>query len=188
MAADFSKTAELLESCGIYSTAGEIHGVLTGQVCACAGDPDLELTRKILVLDEEVPVVINDLFGMFVEDIRGQLQAEDYSFQPLLPADEAPLEQRIAALGEWCDGFNAGFAAAWTGGDATMAPETREVLGDFARIAQVDQEEVDDASDRENEVNFMEIVEYARMAAITVYLQNSRPLPPTGDEAEINIH
>lgn len=186
MAADFPKTAELLATCGIQCSVAELHGVLAGQLSAGSGF-DRDLGLKILALGDGTPEVVRNLLDLLAEDIRRQMQAGDFGFQPLLPDDDTDLGQRLDALSDWCDGFNAGFAGAWIRGDAAMAPETREVLGDFARIAQIDRED-DDVSDKENEVNYMEVVEYARMAAITVYLQNNPAGATPGDIPEGEVH
>lgn len=172
MAADFLKTAELLASSGIYRPVPEIHGVLSGIVCTGSSNHDVELALRILELEDDVPQIINNLMQMLLADIRNQLKGGDYGFQPMLPDDDEPLASRISALADWCDGFIAGFAGAWVRDESSMMPETREVLADFSRIAQVDQDD-EALSEKENEVNFMEIVEYARMAAITVYQQNA---------------
>lgn len=170
MAADFALTQELLVSHQVYRPVSEIHGVICGQLCAEDAGYDLDLSLKILEIPEDTDEVITSLLKMLADDIRTQLGAGDYAFHPLLPDDDQDMGARLTALANWCDGFNAGFAGAWIREDTAMHEETREVLGDFSRIAQVDQE--DQAPDRENEVNLMEIVEYVRMAAITVFLQN----------------
>lgn len=172
MAADYLMTADLLATHGIAKPVAEIHGVLCGQISAGAAEYDCDLSQTILDFNGDIEEVITNLLKMLAVDIRDQLSAENYAFQPLLPGDEEPLEQRLDALAVWCDGFNAGFAGAWIKQEADMLEETREVLNDFSRIAEVDGEDTG-ASDKESEVNYMEIVEYARMAAITVYLQNA---------------
>lgn len=172
MAADYSMTAELLASHGVAATVSEIHGVLSGQICTGNTSPDLELTQALLEIEGGIAEVITNLFKLLSEDINKQLRTEDYTFHPLLPDDDESLNSRLAALASWCDGFNAGFAGAWAQDDSAMLQETREVLDDFSRIAQVDEEE-DNVPDAESEVNLMEVIEYARMAAITVYLQNN---------------
>jgi uncharacterized protein YgfB (UPF0149 family) len=172
MAADYYMTAELLASHGIAAPVSEIHGVLSGQICSGCGEPDLDLSKKILDIDGNIEEVITNLLNLLAEDIRKQLGAEDYSFQPLLPEDEQSLSSRLSALAMWCDGFNAGFAGAWVRDDAAMSDETREVLEDFSRIALVEEED-EELPDNENEANLMEIIEYARMATITLYLQNT---------------
>ena len=152
--------------------------MLCGQVCA--GSPfDAELSLRILAHETEVPPVIRQLLERLAIEAREHLGSGEYAFQPLLPDDDIDLAGRLAALAEWCDGFIAGFAGAWVMDAAAMLPETREVLGDFARIAQVDQTDARSLA-REEEVNFMEIVEYARMAAITVYQQNNASAAPPG--------
>ena len=128
---------------------------------------------------------------MLTEDISAQLQTADYAFEPLLPDDEEPLSTRLVALASWCDSFNIGFAGAWVKDDAAMAQETKEVLQDFSRIALVNKAD-EDLSERENEMNYIEVVEYARMAAITIYTQNADFTPgleaDEGLPAEDDIH
>jgi len=170
VAADFAMTQELLVSHQVLRPVSEIHGVICGQLCADEGPFDLDLCLNILELKGSTDEVITSLLKMLAEDAASHLGAGDYAFQPLLPDDDEELGVRLVALSCWCDGFNAGFAGAWIREEAEMSEETREVLSDFARIAQVEHE--DEASDRENEVNFMEIVEYVRMAAITIFLQH----------------
>jgi uncharacterized protein len=175
MAADFSMTAELLAAHRISTSVSEIHGVLSGQMCADSAAFDLGLSLKILEIPDDTNEVIANLLKMLAEDVLSQLQAENYAFQPLLPDEDEAFSQRLTALSHWCDGFNAGFAGAWVRDDSAMATDTREVLSDFSRIAEVDEEveEGEATSESENEVNFMEIEEYVRMAAITVFMQNN---------------
>jgi uncharacterized protein YgfB (UPF0149 family) len=189
MAADYALTQELLVSHQVYRSAAEIHGVITGQLCAEDTGYDVEISQKILEINSGSSEVITSLLKMLADDIRAQLGVEDYAFQPLLPNDDEDIRARLAALADWCDGFNAGFAGAWVREEVAMAEETREVLNDFSRIAQVEQE--DEAMDRENEANLMEIVEYVRMAAITVFLQNNPKLGKSGRDTvqpDLDIH
>ena len=191
MAANYSMTAELLASHGIRPTVAEIHGVLSGQICAGDASFDLGLCLGILDIQSDVEEVITNFMKMLAEDISTQLQALDYAFQPLLPDDEDTLAVRLVALASWCDSFNIGFAGAWAKDDAAMAEETREVLQDFSRIALVNRAD-EDLTESENELNYIEVVEYARMAAITVYTQNTDYTPePDHDDglpAEHDIH
>ncbi len=189
MAADYALTQELLDSHQVYRSAAEIHGVITGQLCAEDTSYDVEISQKILEINRGSSEVITSLLKMLADDIRAQLGVEDYAFQPLLPNDDEDIRARLAALTDWCDGFNAGFAGAWVREEVAMAEETREVLNDFSRIAQVEQE--DEAMARENEANLMEIVEYVRMAAITLFLQNRPKLCKFGLDTvqpDLDIH
>jgi len=191
MAADFSMTAELLAAHRISTSVSEIHGVLSGQICADSAVFDLGLSIKILEIPEDTKEVITKLLKMLAEDILSQLETENYAFELLLPDADEEFSQRLIALSQWCDGFNAGFAGAWVRDDSAMEADTREVLSDFSRIAEVDEED-EEASERDNEVNFMEIEEYVRMAAITVFLQNNaNQAPPVTLDINVpdeNIH
>tara|TARA_B110000305_G_scaffold178733_1_gene197984 strand:- start:143 stop:718 length:576 start_codon:yes stop_codon:yes gene_type:complete len=185
MAADFSMTAELLAAHRIPTSVSEIHGVLSGQICADSAAFDLGLSIKILEIPEDTKEVITKLLKMLAEDILSQLETENYAFELLLPDADEEFSQRLIALSHWCDGFNAGFAGAWVRDDSAMETDTREVLSDFSRIAEVD-EENEEASESDNEINFMEIEEYVRMAAITVFLQNNvNQAPPV--TLDINV-
>src|SRR5690606_11660861 len=70
------------------------------------------------------------------------LQAEDLTFAPLLPDDDAAIEERLEALGQWCGSFLAGLAAGLARRGAASLDdcpdEVREIVRDFAAIAQVD--------------------------------------------------
>ena len=172
MAANYSMTAELLASHGIRPTVAEIHGLLSGQICTGDTSFNSGLCLNLLDIKSDVEEVITNFIKMLAEDISTQLKALDYAFHPLLPDDDDPLAVRLTALSSWCDSFNIGFAGAWEKDDAAMAQETREVLQDFSRIALVNRGD-EDLTERENELNYIEVVEYARMAAITVYTQNT---------------
>ena len=191
MAADFSMTAELLAAHRISTSVSEIHGVLSGQICADSAAFDLGLSIKILEIPEDTKQVITKLLKMLAEDILSQLETENYAFELLLPDADEEFSQRLIALSQWCNGFNAGFAGAWVRDDSAMETDTREVLSDFSRIAEVDEED-EEASESDNEVNFMEIEEYVRMAAITVFLQdNANQAPPVTLDINVpdeNIH
>jgi uncharacterized protein YgfB (UPF0149 family) len=185
MAADFSMTADLLAAHRIPTSVSEIHGVLSGQICAYSAAFDLDLSVKILEIPNDTKEVITNLLKMLAEDILSQLKTENYAFELLLPDADEEFSQRLIALSHWCDGFNAGFAGAWVRDDSAMETDTREVLSDFSRIAEVD-EENEEASESDNEINFMEIEEYVRMAAITVFLQNNvNQAPPV--TLDINV-
>jgi uncharacterized protein YgfB (UPF0149 family) len=190
LAADYNMTRELLEAHQVPCSVAEVHGVICGQLCADEAGFDLNLATNILAIPEAASDVINSLLKMLAEDAEQQLAAGDFGFQPLLPEDDEDIGTRLSALSDWCDGFTTGFAGAWIREDGDMTEETREVLSDFARIAQLEAE--DDASDRENEVNLMEITEYVRMAAITLFLHNGakRRRPASGEDPgpDVELH
>lgn len=154
----------------------ELHGAVCALVAcapaaeaADAGDSvlqDLVLLLGADALSDEAAV------GRFVEATRVQLEAEDLSFAPLLPADEEALEQRLDALGGWCSSFLAGLAAglARRGLPSLDAcpEEVREIIGDFAAIAQIDPQAGRDGDAEEAEADFAELQEFVKVGALLI--------------------
>ena len=67
---------------------------------------------------------------------RRQLVDFDFSFEPLLPDEEAPLEDRALALSDWCHGFLQGIG--YSGPSAAWPGECSEILQDFLEIVRLD--------------------------------------------------
>lgn len=111
---------------------------------------------------------------------RSALEAPDFSFDLMLPTDEATLPVRAEALAQWCRGFlfglgNSGLTEVGLGG------ECREVVSDMDKISQARAE----LSEGE-EFALMEIIEYVRIGTLSVY-QELRPLREAGP-ARLNLN
>ena len=102
------------------------------------------------------------LIGYVWEDAARQLDAEDFSFTPLLPQDDRPLADRARSLGEWCQGFLFGFGAS-IAGVANVPPRSEEFLRDLREFCRIDDGAV---GDEEDEVAYAELVEYLRAGAV----------------------
>ncbi len=171
---EFIKTSELLANYGFLHSSSHLHGILAGQLSGGSAVLNLQITQQLLDVHSDFPTIIEELISRMFESINDQLVIDDYSFQPLLPEDDEELCLRLAALGEWCSGFISGFAAAYDKPDQTILEETREILNDLAEIAEIDDNPDDlEIEDELPEENYMEIVEYVRMAVISVYVQNA---------------
>jgi len=168
-AADYGALVELLNQSGSPLPLPELHGGLCGVICAsgrdaatnwldellddCGGDLDTlsQLARRLEELGEET---WQSLSGMAME------------FSPLLPDDDARIDQRAAALGLWCHGFLAGLVIGGVdlaGGTTTLSAELSELVSDFAQISQAgaDSDEMEDADLGDN--SLMELVEFVRV-------------------------
>lgn len=172
MKRDYEQVAALLDACGVESSAAEFHGIVCGQVSSGPGALRLDLAARLLGIDQALPPAIEELILRFAGEIAAQLGSGDFAFQPLLPADEADLERRVLCLGRWCEGFNMGFAAGHVGGSGELPAETREVISDFSRIAQLEDGIELSGSGEQDESDYTEILEYVRMAAASVFMQN----------------
>jgi uncharacterized protein YgfB (UPF0149 family) len=131
-------TALALNAARTLSVA-ELHGAACGLAC-CGMSEDLVQDLVDLVGAEAVADA--EAVETFVSASIGELMAEDLSFMPLLPDEEAALADRVVALGEWCGSYLAGLAAGLTRlDDASLDDlplEVREIVQDFAAITDID--------------------------------------------------
>ena len=130
--------------------------------------------------------------GGLAELTLAALTDAELQFQPFLPDDEEALAERTEALRAWCQGFLSGFGEAHARSDKPVSelPENaQESLNDMMAIAQAsvgdegfdDEDDDDDASgllvappsidaaSEDDERDYVEVVEYLRLAALTVF-------------------
>ena len=167
--------ATLLTSSGHNVSPAELHGLLLGRSCAGAGfAADSWLADAAELLEgEPQDNVRNALIGL-QEMVKGELTGDDMTVVLLLPTDDAPLADRAAALGQWCQGFLAGFGLTYR--DNALSTEATEVLQDLAAIAQV-QDALEESDDGESD--YMEVMEYLRVAPLLLFTETKKAdVPP----------
>ncbi len=173
-AVDHDRLQHMLARCDAAADAAEAHGMLCG--LACAGGRG-RIDRRHL--DEWLDAVLGEGVSgdVLAEECRTALAAvagecahmlasRDMEFYPLLPDDDHPLAERLAALREWSHGFLVGFTMARPGGLEGLPDDVREVVSDlleFTRMA-VGTE----AGSEEDERAYTELVEYLKVAALLV--------------------
>jgi len=108
------------------------------------------------------------------EMVKGELTSDDMTVVLLLPSDDAPLAERAAALGQWCQGFLAGFGLNSRDSSA-LSVEATEVLQDLAAIAQV-QDALEESDDGESD--YMEVMEYLRVAPLLLFTETNKTVAP----------
>jgi uncharacterized protein YgfB (UPF0149 family) len=167
MTPDYSMMQQLLRTTLPEATPAALHGLVTGLLSS--GAPDIDEGDIATLMQGPLPPVVGQLVNMLIESTRGQLLEPDFSFQLLLPPDDMQLVQRVQALGHWCESFTAGFSAGFMQSETTLGSEGREALTDIAQLASLSEELEDDIEDEEND--YMELVEYVRMAAIALFQQ-----------------
>ncbi|WP_339479507.1 MULTISPECIES: YecA/YgfB family protein [unclassified Pseudomonas] len=162
--------AVLLSNNGHPVTPAELHGLLLGRSCAGAGfDADGWLVDAAELLEgEPTDQVRNALIGL-QEMVKGELTSDDMTVVLLLPTDDAPLAERAAALGQWCQGFLAGFGL--TRREYALSEEVTEVLQDLAAISQV-QDALEESDDGESD--YMEVMEYLRVAPLLLFTETKK--------------
>lgn len=164
----------------------ELHGAVCG-LAACHGDDvpieDLVGLLGVDALSDEASV------QAFVSAAAADLAAEDMSFMPLLPEDDVALADRLEALGQWCGSFLAGLAAGLARrGIGTLEDcpdEVKEIVRDFAAIAQVDAAASPDDQPNQQaaETDYAELQEFVKVGALLISstLAEDEPHEPNDD-------
>lgn len=153
-------------------SAAEIHGILTGLLCL---NGNIALDRW---LEEGLSTAPHNLdsgalnwLGTLYDHTCRQLKELDFSFQLLLPEDDQSLQERAAALGQWCSGFMFGIGYLAREGDEWPG-DTAEILSDFLQICRITCTSPDDEAD------FMELSEYVRICAQVIRTEFLQVLQP----------
>lgn len=162
----FPEIVKVMDSVGSAVPAAEGHGCLCGALCT-TGDYTLErwLEELVPAQDESVitpaitPDVEQPLRLLFSDTLRA-LRGDEMEFEPFLPDDALPLEQRTAALSQWCQGFLYGFGTARAIKPEDLPASIDEILRDVANISRAEVD-VGDAGEEEEQA-YTELVEYLR--------------------------
>jgi hypothetical protein len=166
MIARVDSALELVET---EMEAEECHGTLTGLLCA-KGDMKaeewLEYIAKSLDPNDLLAREALDTFRALHEQTRKALNDTLLDFHPLLPDEEASVEERIGSLGEWCQGFLLGMSAGGLTDLEKMPGDSGEILRDLVEIARAGSYELD--GDEEDEGSFLELLEYVRTGVLLI--------------------
>ncbi|MDX2322347.1 MAG: UPF0149 family protein [Moritella sp.] len=161
----FADVSAQLQQSDLLVNPADVHGVICGLLC---GGVKLDSKAWLTPFDE----LINE--GLGIPDSLQPLLADVYSsseaalkdmtlgFELLLPDMDQPLELRMEALAEWVQGFLGGFGMVHSV-TTKASDDVKELIADFASIAQMDVDTDDDSNEAEEA--FYEIVEYVRMGA-----------------------
>ena len=144
--------------------ASEAHGWLCGALCVREGFGAAEWLAG-LADDADGAAAAGELptFMELHAEILESLRSEDFVFAPLLPAEDAPLAERVAALAEWCGGFLYGVGAAGASEAAAKSGAVAEILGDLSEISRA---EIEPGRDQDSgEADYTELQEFVRAGA-----------------------
>lgn len=189
-APDFDQLADLFMRLGALQSPTELHGYVTG-LLAVAERPPAQLWRQQAESFINTAEALTDSDAELLEDMlvatEASLASDTMQFSPLLPEEEIDLVQRVESLGQWCQGFLTGFAAAGKQAQARQgqrqwSPETQELLQDMALISQAGMDK-DQDEDEAGEQQYAELIEYLRVAVMTIHLECHATPPTAGKPA-----
>ena len=162
---DFDSVQNALQKLDATADASESHGTLSGLLLDNSGiDLWLEHTLEEQpdrgdVLAGEALLELEQLF----ESTREQLNAEDMSFELLLPDESDDLGVRLLGLSSWCQGFLYSVGVIGGGKLEALDPQSQECLSDLLEISKLNHQEV---STEEAESQFTEVCEHVRMSVL----------------------
>ena len=118
--------------------------------------------------DSEMINECSEKLGELATEVMAAINAQNFTLQLFLPDDNCPLNERGAALVQWCEGFLSGLGIAGLLEFDLLSAEGREVIQDLYKICRLD---VDDLAEEgeDEESAFMELSEYVRMGAILLH-------------------
>jgi uncharacterized protein YgfB (UPF0149 family) len=171
----YAELATALKTLRLGVGASDLHGSLTGYLCA-GGRAGVEEWPRALEIEPEAATALNDIaLRRLYTDCRAQLEDPDLGFEPLLPGLEAPVELRAEALVEWCRGFLGGVGLSGAQPRA-LSPDATEVLTDLGRIAS---SRFDYDNAEEDEVAISEVLEFVRVGVLLLHAEMRKPRKPT---------
>jgi yecA family protein len=179
---DFDDLSDTLLRVNAAAEAAEAQGLLCGLICV-KGRVDrqswksqvlgADLTQADLLIQEA-----NQQLDTLYEETHESLYDEELGFDLFMPLDDVSMQERIAALGEWCQGFLLGYSEQKMDNmNEDLRQEIDELLNDFVEITRIQPD--DEAEDDEEEGSLMEVQEYIRMAVMYIF-SSLHPLPTGG--------
>lgn len=168
MQISFDQVRDVLSGREWELSAGELHGSLCGFLSARGALRELDWLD--VLLDAAVSTDLSAAERAVLMPLGLQatqaLEEGELGFTPLLPADDAALELRVDALGQWCDGFVGGLGLGGLDEEHGLSATGREAVEDLGRIART---EMTLDGDEEDEAAFVEVLEFVRIGVILVY-------------------
>ncbi|PWK81870.1 UPF0149 family protein [Fulvimonas soli] len=155
--------------------ASELHGSLCGFLAGggALGRQPLLAALQLEGAEAAAPSAADQaLFERLGRQAETELADPELGFEPLLPADDRPLDERADALVEWCRGFLGGFGLAGAPAHAKLSEEAQEILRDLGTIAAA---ELDFGDAAEDEDALIEVHEFVRMGAMLLFAECRTP-------------
>lgn len=165
---DYASIQAILAAEDLKMHASELHGLLSGLVCAGFTRENTDYTvlvNDLLNNSEGVPSKVKSLIKIMFAQLWTDILDESYQFQLLLPDDDEAIVERGNAIGAWVQGFNLGFGLEQKN-NAVLSEDVKEILIDFVEIANLSDEMEEDEN---TEQAYYEIAEYVRISALLCF-------------------
>lgn len=162
----FSEIQRVLSDERSMTDAAEAHGTLAGALCTASTYRFEDWLQEILPEGRAQALSTGALRGLYFLTTETLASAE-MSFEPLLPEDVQPLDERASALSQWCVGFLYGLGSGAIQDLSTLPGEVGEVVRDFDELTRVGVGAGE--SEEENESAYAELVEFVRVGVQLIF-------------------
>lgn len=161
----YDEIDQLLNKAGSDMLPEEAQGMLVGWLCH--HNTDDTAWKKIIFKTEKTSTLLDEFFTSLDEN----LQAEDFTFELLLP-EEAPLNEEAQALVDWILSFLSEAGTKKMLKEAS--PELKEALTDLIEISKLDYSFLENTE--ENQRALIELIEFTKMTAIMAFIEGRQKL------------
>lgn len=153
---DHAEVTAALEAVGEVTAASELHGALTGLLCAAGDAPGGDWPQRLALELSPADVAAHPPLAALAGHVRGQFDFAPARVEPLLPAE--PLQARAQGLVEWCRGFLGGLGLAGHPSAGQSGSTAGELIADLGVIAatRLDEGAEDDDADFETVLDFIQ--------------------------------
>lgn len=164
----FENVAQALGPLDLGFGPSYLHGLWTGLIMGeqyCKPQDWLDLAWEKSQVWDELPPQAQMLLLQMAEQTIVALEMFDFGFQLLLPDDDLPLQDRAQAIHEWCVGYVWGLQNQQYQQNL-LTNDGAQALADITKISEMDFSTIEC---EEEEESYMEIVEFVRVAVLTVH-------------------
>lgn len=183
----FDDIANLFAKSTLNAHPSFAHGFWLGMICGGRHVSPKDWMDRVLGQKDvwgKLPTDLQHMLLAIAEATVEQLGDPEYSLQIFLPDDDDEIDDRVHALSEWCAGFMQAFRHCNQDHENLLQGDAAEALADLNEITQLSLELEDDP---EEEQNFLEVVEYVRVALLLIHQDIlSKQAQPAGDPPPIH--
>ncbi len=177
---DYATLGMALDELHSAMSVSELHGGLCGTLCtggAKAASDWFDACIEDAEASEAAAANAREIFRELELETWRVLASAELEFMPLLPADDMPLDDRVAELACWCQGFLAGlalgglqqFARRSVEANGDDADPVEEIVEDFTAISRAGLSVSEQNDPEDADFALAEIVEYVRVGVQIVF-------------------
>lgn len=165
---DYRHFSHTIAALNLPISCSELHGILCGYLTAGAYREGESYLRALLAKrdPEEIRLVAMALFDVYAIS-QHQISNFGFEFELMLPEEDTLLTLRAQAFSEWCEGFTQGLTVSGLDFDELKTEEAQDAIQHLTEFAELDYESL--RVDEEDERALMEVVEYTRMAVLSIH-------------------